>query len=124
MSAGEAVRRLAEMGRGSLIPFVSYQNEPQLHVLTGEPILDDEGKEKTVSVVRVDLNSDQARSNLHLLRKIKQGAYGLEIEIHDPKDALDKILQLHGRYKQVPGDLGTPKQVSVYILPDGNCINF
>ncbi|GAB4052508.1 terminase small subunit [Spirosoma litoris] len=124
MSAGEAVRRLTEMARGNLVPFFRWVQEVQYNVLTGTPLTDLNGNVVTMLVAKLDLTSEEAKANLHLLKKVKQGQYGLEIELNDPKDALDKILQLHGRYKQLPGDANQPKQLSAYELPDGTTIIF
>jgi hypothetical protein len=99
MSAGECIGRLTHWGRGSLEPFINYVEEVQYNPLTGAPFTDLAGQPVTKLVARLDLTSEQARANLHLLKKIKQGQYGLEIELTDPKDAVDKLLQVHGRYK-------------------------
>lgn len=49
--------------------------------------------------------------------------FGPKVELYSAENALDKILQIHGRYKQVPGDVGkTPPQV--YECPDGTKIIF
>ena len=113
MSAGECIGRLSSWGRGTMDPFMTDAGE-------------------------LTLTSDDALENRHLIKKVKQRktvrtlpdniveeeTY-IEIELHDAKDAVDKMLQVHGRYKQVPGDLGKPKEVNnVYVLPDGSKIQF
>ena len=79
MSAAEATERMAQLARGSL-----------------EPFLDDDGE--------LNLASEEAVENRHLVKKVKHGmtAHGatVELEIHDPKDALKEILKLHGAYAQ------------------------
>ncbi|GAB4017123.1 terminase small subunit [Spirosoma koreense] len=99
MSAGECIGRLTHWARGSLEPFIAYVEEVQYNPLTGTPFLDTHSQPVTKLTARLDLTSEEARANLHLLKKIKQGPHGLEIELTDPKDAVDKLLQVHGRYK-------------------------
>ena len=110
MPVGECIGRLTKWGRGSLRPFVTE---------TGE----------------VTLTTEEAQDNLELLKKVKYrketrtDEFGttettfIEIELHDPKDAVDKMMQVHGRYKQVPGDAGG-KPRAVYTLPDGTTLEF
>ncbi|WP_461069033.1 terminase small subunit [Spirosoma horti] len=99
MSAGEAIGRLTIWARGSLEPFIRYQEVYEHNMLTGMPLLDPDGQPIKRVEARLDLTSDEAKANIHLLKKIKQGQYGLEIELADPKDAVDKLMQVHGRYK-------------------------
>ncbi|GAB3314773.1 hypothetical protein GCM10027299_03340 [Larkinella ripae] len=87
MSTEEAAVRLTRYGRGSLRPF-----------------LNDRGL--------IDLTSESALNNQDLLRKVKQTVrvernfegepvadiISTEIEIVDPKDSIDKMLQYHGKY--------------------------
>ena len=79
MTAAEATALMGGWAHGSLNPFLSE---------TGH----------------LDLTTPQAQANLHLIKKIKrsQTKYGesVEIELHDPKDAADKVLKLHGAYQQ------------------------
>ncbi|UFH54704.1 terminase small subunit [Spirosoma sp. KNUC1025] len=112
MSAGECIGRMSAWARGSM-----------------ESFLDENG--------RLSLTSEEAVDNWHLIKKIRQRKIvrrmpddtveeetQTEIELHDAKDAVDKMLQIHGRYKQVPGDAGQPKQLQSYTLPDGTVIVF
>ena len=93
MSAEEAIKRLGDMGRGSFEHFMDYDEQTQ--------------------TLRIDLSKPGAREHMHLLRKIKQNDTivkerstkdrqvidrTFEVELHDAKDALDKILKVHGRY--------------------------
>ncbi|GAB4023682.1 hypothetical protein GCM10028808_74650 [Spirosoma migulaei] len=112
MSAGEAIGRMSIWGRGSMEPFLSE---------TGD----------------IDLLSDQARQSIGLIKKYKcrksvtkgpddfvTETTTVEIELYDAKDATDKMIQIYGRYKQVPGDANQPKQLQSYTLPDGSVIVF
>lgn len=85
MSSAEATERMAEFARGSLEPFLTIDGQ-------------------------IDLATEEAQYNLHLLKKVKMTtrhskdgdklSETVEIEIHDPKDATDRILKLHGAYSQ------------------------
>lgn len=112
MSSGECIGRLSSWGRGTMEPFMTDAGE-------------------------LTLSTPDAIENRHLIKKVKhrktvktfpgdivEEENYIEIELHDAKDAVDKMLQIHGRYKQVPGDLGNPKEISVYVLPDGSKITF
>jgi|GEM_PF-1334116 len=92
MSAEEAVKRLADMGRGSFESFMEVQQDGTL---------------------KIDLSNPEARKQFHLIKKIKQKDVVrkshsgddevvtdrvFEIELHDSKDAIDKILKVWGKY--------------------------
>lgn len=91
MTAGEATKRLTDWGRGNFEPFVN--------------------KDKDFGLV-LDLSKQSAKKNIHLIRKIKQTKkvyynvdgevsnvdYTTEIELHDAKDAVDKIAKIRGLY--------------------------
>ena len=49
---------------------------------------------------RIDLTSEEAKQNMHLIKKVKTNEFGVvtEIELHDQMAAADKILKLHGKY--------------------------
>lgn len=94
MDAEEAVKRMTDWGRGTAHPFLV------LDEATGE--------------IRIDLTTEQAQQNLHLIKEIKQTDTIVkkptqddpdtvinrtwEIKLHDQKDAVDKILKVLGRY--------------------------
>lgn len=90
MSAAEATKRLTDWGRGTVEPFLTA----------------DVG-----GGITIDLSSDDAQANLHLIRKVKQterillgdGDDGtrvlerrMEIELHDAKDAVVQIARIRG----------------------------
>lgn len=89
MRASEAVSLLAEWARGNVKRFLKVNED---------------------GIMTINLAHDEAQRNLHLLKKVKQKRritrtdYGeieditTEIELYDAKDAVHKILQLHGRY--------------------------
>lgn len=125
MSAEEAVYRMTQMARGSLAPFLRYTEYKQLDA-DGKQKVDDKGKPLPPTIsVSIDLTTEEARANLHLLKELKSTEWGYELKIHDPKDAVDKVIQLHGKYKQLPGDAGGDKNTTnIYVLPDGSKIEF
>jgi len=95
MTAEEATRRLAEWGRGTLAPFMSVSTHG----------------------ICIDLASDVAQENIHLIRKLKttdtrtkdrQGVetheQKVEIELHDAKDAVIQIAKMHGLYMEKQKD--------------------
>lgn len=90
MPVEEAVKRLSDMGRGSFDPFLTVSGS-------------------------LDIDSDTARENIGLIKKIKQikrvevgkreddESYEItstEIELHDAKDALKILLEVHGKLVQ------------------------
>ena len=107
MSAAEATKRMTDIARGALHPFMRA---------------DDDGR------IWFNLASGQAQKHLHLIKKIKQkrkrdfdqnGESGwetewVEIELHDAKDALKEILKVRGAYaperKEITGEGGGPVQ--------------
>lgn len=108
MSADEALIRMSQFARGSFRPFLCVS----------------EGEDVTVV-----LSSDQAQENLHLIKKIKQTksyfdgqvtGITTEIELHDAKDAVAKVLQMHGKLvenKKIDLTSGG-KRITLFELPD------
>jgi phage terminase small subunit len=112
MSANEALIKMSDFARGSFQPF--------LHV------------DKS-NLITLDLTSDEAAKNIHLIKKVKQtkkvmgeDIYDLvtEIEIHDAKDAVAKVLQMHGKLvekKQVDVTSGgLPVEATTIIFGKGS----
>ena len=108
MSADEALIRMSQFARGSFKPF--------LHISEND-------------VITVVLSSDEARENMHLVKKVRQTKRSIgdevidvttEIELHDAKDAVAKVLQMHGKLvenKKVDLTSGG-KRITVFQLPD------
>ena len=87
MPVGECLGRMSAWGRGSLDPFLDENGEL---TLTSEEAINNRGLLKKIrqrKTVRTTPNGE----------KIEETQ--TEIEIHDAKDAVDKMLQIHGRYK-------------------------
>ncbi len=109
MSADEATKRLTDMARGSIEPFLT---------------INDDGS------TTIDLSTDESKKNLGLIKKIKQTKRSIgdteiievynEIELHDQKDALINILKLHGKFvnkTDVTSGGEKIKTVTVFELP-------
>jgi phage terminase small subunit len=89
MRASEGIALLADWGRGSVARFLK---------------VDEQGN------MSINLHHDEAQQHLHLIKKLKQTRTSYiveemervevktEIELYDAKDAVHKILQIHGRY--------------------------
>lgn len=60
----------------------------------------------------LDLRTAKRKGKFHLLKKLKPGRNGIEIEIHDPLAALEKLARYHGLLKdRDPYDRLTDDQV-------------
>lgn len=115
MSANEVLLRLGRMAQGSLEPFID----------TGEQLKGD--------TPHFDLSTPRAIENLHLIKKMKtksitkikegddeSGGEGLniveiELEIHDPKDALVQLGRYHKLFtdkQEVTGKDGGPIELT------------
>lgn len=57
---------------------------------------DDDGN----AVAHIDLATAKERGILHLVRKIKQGPHGLEVELHDAQAALKELLRHYDRLRR------------------------
>lgn len=89
MSAAEAIAKMAEWGRGNIARFLK---------------VDEEGR------MSINLAHAEAKQYFHLIKKVKQTRVTIlindvertevktEVELYDAKDAVHKVLQLHGRY--------------------------
>ncbi|NML67618.1 terminase small subunit [Hymenobacter sp. RP-2-7] len=114
MRASEAIGLLADWGRGTVKRFLKVQEDGKMVI---------------------NLAHAEAQENLHLLKKVKQkrritrtehGEFEditTEIELYDAKDAVHKILQLHGRYAPQKVDHTTlgqalPAPQSNIFVPD------
>ena len=124
MSVGEAMLRMTRWASGSMVHFLESSEEVVTNPITGEPVVRSDGTPATYIRTRLNLDSEEAQRHMHLIKKVSNGAYGLSVELYDAKDATDKILQLHGRYKQLPGGGGTENDKVIYRLPDGSAIEF
>lgn len=94
MSSDEAIARLGDMARASHKPFIRIDKD---------------------GFIYFDFSDPEAQNNLHLIKKIKtkrerriegrgesaeewEGEW-VEVELHDASAALDKLLKVHGKYK-------------------------
>jgi phage terminase small subunit len=103
MTADEALKRLADMARGDVTEFITPFGA-------------------------VDLDAVKAAGKGHLIKKIKQRTitkigkgerdedtevHDTEIELHDAQAAIDKILKVHGKYKDA---IELPETLKIQIV--------
>jgi phage terminase small subunit len=74
LSAAETLARLSEQATADMGDFVSVVGD----------------------VARVDLATAKRRGKLHLVRKLKQGRYGPELELYSAQAALELLARHHG----------------------------
>jgi phage terminase small subunit len=114
MSAVEAIAKLAEWGRGSIKRFLRVGQDGQLEI---------------------NLDSAEAKAHLHLIREMTQTRSTIimgdvertevrtVVKLHDAKDAVDKILKIHGRYAPQKVDHTTDGQplpgTNIYVPDNG-----
>ena len=113
MTAGEAITRLTEWGRGSLSPFMS---------------------EGLGGRLQLDLATEYARENLHLIKKLEQTErvfvsdgeeseikeVKTKIEIHDAKDAVVQLARIRGLYVDRIDHTSGGKPITKLTIVRGN----
>lgn len=107
MPTAEAIRRLTDMGRAELSPFMTKDGDGY----------------------KLDISSAKARKSIGLIKKAEQKRFvvkdkdgnpigtemTLKIELHDAKDAIVKLLEVQGKIK---GDGSNTTNVTIFQLPD------
>jgi hypothetical protein len=66
---------------------------------------------------RLDLDKARKRGKLHLLRKVKEGQFGPEIELKDSFKALEKLGQYHGLWDKAASNIGVFNAPRI-VIPD------
>ena len=99
MSADEALYRLGEIARGNLedyFVFIDGVKQPY-----------------------IDVQKAKENGKLNTLKKFRRDSDGkIDIELHDPQAAIDKILKAHGTYvskHEVTGADGAPVIIKVNV---------
>lgn len=87
MGAEEALARLGAIARSSIAPFI------QVRTVTLE-----DGRQ--VEVAGVDLTTEEAARNFHLVKKLRPTPDGYEVTLHDAQAALVEILKVLGMYRE------------------------
>lgn len=104
MPRGEVVQRLAARARSTIADVLQL---PQ-------PKKRDDGTEYTlVSDWRLDLLKAAETGGLHQIKKLKEGKYGVELEMYDPLPALELFAKHH---KLVGDDDGILKYIDLSKL--------
>jgi len=89
MSADEALKLLSDQARSSPEIFMTFEQ----------------------GTWKLDLPKAYRDGKLHLIKSIVPTQYGLKIELYDSQSAIDKILRVHGKYKD-PGTEDNPLVVA------------
>lgn len=104
MSADEVLTRLTEHARSSMADFLEISTLGRSPVQT--PPLDDdeqsefdEANEVIHSAVSINVLQAAKRGKLHLIKRLKQGKYGIEIELYDAQAALTLLGKAQGLFK-------------------------
>lgn len=106
MTSEEALKRLGSIAAGTVEHFLTADEEGQVYV---------------------NLGSESAKANYHLLKKVKQTKtitrgkdeyeredIRTEFELHDAKSALVDLLKIHGKFiekKEISGPDGGPMEI-------------
>lgn len=77
MRANEVIERLSEQARADMGDFINVKH----------------------NYVSIDLEKAQQQNKLHLIKKVKQGKYGIELELYDAQAAQRTLAQHHGLLK-------------------------
>ena len=77
MRANEVIERLSEQARADMGDFIEVKH----------------------NWVQIDLDRAKRLNRLHQIKKIKQGKYGIELELYDSQSALKTLAQAHGLLK-------------------------
>jgi len=112
MTAAEGIKRLTDWGRGSVKQFLKVDEQGHMSINLAHP----EAKEHLHLIKKVK----QTRSTM-LIGEVERVEVRTEVELYDAKDAVHKILQIHGRYAPQKFDhttLGQPLPGSNIYLPD------
>lgn len=91
MSADEVLTRLTEHARASLADFIDV-SEPGADPSGAEDMIE---AKAIVGGWRLNLLKAEQRGKLHLIKKIKSGQWGPEIEIYDAQAALNLLGRHH-----------------------------
>lgn len=99
MPANEVLARLSEFASGSLGDFIDVQAD---------------------NVWTINLKKAKGGGKLKLLKKLKSGEHGPEIELHSPLEALEKLAKYHGLYVEKAEVMITDKTQAVrdYLADD------
>lgn len=82
------------------------------------------GEAEWIEREKLDLVALVKDRKLGRIKTYQMTEFGPKVELYSSFEALDKLLQLHGRYKQLPGGTGDRDGKVVYRLPDGTELEF
>lgn len=96
MPAEEGIKRLTDMGRANFEKFLKLSES---------------------GTIEINLATDEAKDNLHLIKKVKQQkrvvttdtavleTITYEVELHDAKDAIKTLLEVQGKFGGLKEDI-------------------
>lgn len=96
MPTEEGIKRLTDMGRANFEKFLKLSES---------------------GTIEINLASDEAKDNLHLIKKVKQQkrvvttdtavivSITYEVELHDAKDAIKTLLEVQGKFGGLKEDI-------------------
>ena len=96
MPTEEGIKRLTDMGRANFEKFLKLSES---------------------GTIEINLASDEAKDNLHLIKKVKQQkrvvttdtavmeTITYEVELHDAKDAIKTLLEVQGKFGGLKEDI-------------------
>jgi hypothetical protein len=94
MSADEVLLRLTDQARGSIADFIDVSASSG--DLSGAADMQD--AKAIVGGWQLNLQKAERAGKLHLIKKLKSGQWGPEIELHDPQAALTLLGRHHGLF--------------------------
>jgi hypothetical protein len=101
MSQAEVLARYTELARADL----------------GEIIAIDAGGQ-----IAINLPKLRRQGKAHLIKKVRSGKYGLEVELHDSMAALYVLARYHGMIREAPRESAlTPEELEAMIQGDQAC---
>jgi phage terminase small subunit len=103
MGADEVLVKLTEQARADLSDFIDV-SEPGQGI---EGAADMVEAHAIAGGWRLNLVKAEQRGKLHLVKKIKSGQWGPELELHDPQTALIQLAKINGLLKDQVEHSGT-----------------
>ena len=105
MSADEAIKRLADMARGDVTEFITPMGAFDIEAMkaAGKGHLVKKIKQKTITKIgKTDKDEDTE-------------VHDTEIEFYDAQAAIDKVLKVHGKYKELVDITSGGEKIKGYI---------
>lgn len=95
MPPDEVLARLADQARATADDFLAIYESP-LYDITGQPVLDKDGKPIVRYWPSLDLEKARQAGMLHLIKKVSYTAHGPSVELYDAQAALNTLAKYYG----------------------------